>query len=114
MTRPGIVHTGRLAMQDERRHALLCASCEQRIKMGDPRASETWPWRLRQERLSEDQADLLLVAAAEFERIGGGSAVDFMDWVRPDALGLTSHLHPELDGVRGDAGTLPQADRRAL
>lgn len=72
------VRTGRI---DSRR---LCASCESRVLYGDPRPGDTWAARLR---LTREQLDLLLCAAAEFIEAGDGSAVEFVDWISGTVLG---------------------------
>lgn len=80
--KPTTVTTGRT---DTRR---LCLSCEARVKYGDPRNSEAWVARLQ---LNPEQVDLILLAAREYdllcEEAGERStAVEFTDWIRPDAL----------------------------
>jgi hypothetical protein len=65
-----------------------CESCHQRNAIGAPRASDTWPASLS---INAKQMDLLLIAAAEFRDLSEEAgehpdAIDFLDWVRPDAL----------------------------
>lgn len=78
-----------------------CLGCDQRIKIGEPHGSEQWPTRLR---LSREQYDLLLVAAAEFSDLSQKaddpeSSVAFLDWVSVDALGTRTHTFPEAEGA---------------
>ena len=87
--KPGTVNTGRI---DARRH---CEGCGNRIKYGDPRPTEAWPYRLR---LTKEQHELLLVAAAEFMEIGGGTPVEFLDWCAVESLGGATHDFPKFDG----------------
>ena len=66
----------------------ICQSCRMRYAFGEPKPTDSWPARLR---MNSDQIDLLLVAAAEYKQLcdeAGEYAdpVDFLDWVRPDAL----------------------------
>jgi hypothetical protein len=68
----------------------VCDSCEIRKAIGKPRVNDTWAQRLR---LSQAQIDELILAAAEYEDLCVKSdtitnAVDFIDWVSPEALGM--------------------------
>jgi hypothetical protein len=68
-----------------------CPGCNLRYSVGAPQASDTWPARLS---LSPYQLDLLLLAAAEFRELCDeageyADCVDFLDWVRPDALSVS-------------------------
>ena len=88
MTGPGrdTVTTGRT----KPRYTYECHSCHQRNAIGEPRGTlDTWPARLHAEPLTTKQWDLLLVAAAEFMELGGGTPIEFLDWCRPDALGIS-------------------------
>ena len=89
MSQVGQVKTGRI---DARRY---CEGCGNRIKYGQPKAMDTWTARLR---LSKEQHELLLVAAAEFMEIGGGTPVEFLDWCGVESLGGTNHTFPEFAG----------------
>ncbi len=98
MSRPSTpqVYTGRT---DVRRY---CLGCDQRIKVGEPRGTAAWPSRLR---LSREQYELLLVAAAEFSDLSQKaheqeSSVAFLDWVSVDALGNRTHTFPEAEGTK--------------
>lgn len=96
MTEKGAVLTGRISDRGR-----LCAGCGERIKLGTPKPSSAWAARLR---LTPEQVDLLLVAAAEYaeasDEVGEyESAVEFVDWVRLDALGLVSLDPPTIDGI---------------
>lgn len=82
MSVPGEVQTGR---RDARK---LCESCKVRIRVGELRTSEIWPQRLL---LTEEQLNLILLAAGEFDRLTDEAgepetAVAFVDWLRPSAL----------------------------
>ncbi len=88
----------------------LCASCRVRIKVGEPRALDSWPTRLN---LSQTQVDLLLVAAAEFRDLSDDAgeyadAVAFVDWMAPDAL-RPSYTSP----VKAESPVLRTGDYRA-
>ena len=72
MTNYGWVRTGRV---DTRK---VCTACGARIRLGEPKPTSTWPARLH---LTDEQLNLLLVAAAEFVELGPESAVAFVDWV---------------------------------
>lgn len=90
----GRSETGR---QYPRSRTYECHSCHQRNAIGTPRASESWPAKLR---LSERQIDTLLIAAAEFRDLSEEAGMEsdpiaFLDWVRPDALGLVNNLKVE-------------------
>lgn len=66
----------------------LCANCNERIYLGEPRGNQVWPAQLS---LTPDQVKLLLIAAAEYadisEKAGEPeSAVGFVDWMAVDAL----------------------------
>jgi len=79
-----------------------CQSCTVRLTIGEPRPSEGWPASLR---LSKDQHDLLLQAAAEFRDLcievrEPESAIDFVDWLAVDVLGLSSGRQVEHDGAQ--------------
>jgi hypothetical protein len=81
-----------------------CQSCGIRRTVGEPRTTETWYLRLRELTLNPEQLDLLLQAAAEYALLSEEageyeSAVGFLDWVRPDALGL-SLARVEHDGAQ--------------
>lgn len=70
----------------------LCHSCEARVKIGEPRARPLWAQRLR---LTAEQHDLLLVAAAEYAELSDEAgeyelAVEFVDWIRPDVVGAAA------------------------
>jgi hypothetical protein len=108
-----------------------CQSCGTRRTVGEPRTTETWYLRLRELTLNPEQLDLLLQAAAEYADLSEEageyeSAIGFLDWVRPDALGLslervehdgaparyergTSSAKGHLDGVHRHPFPLPQA-----
>jgi hypothetical protein len=78
-----------------------CPSCDARQQFGEPKISGTWPARLR---LTQEQIDLLLVAAAEFRDICDElgeyeEVVGFVDWIAPDALGKVSGKVIEAEGV---------------
>jgi hypothetical protein len=73
----GWVKTGRI---DTRRY---CMGCQARIRLGDPLPTAQWPERLR---LTKEQTDLLLVAAAEFSELSEEAgeyalAVAYVDWL---------------------------------
>jgi hypothetical protein len=81
----GRVETGRIY---PRLRQYECESCHQRNSIGKPRASDTWPAQLF---IPERMMDVLLLAAAEFRDLCvesgvDGDAIDFLDWVRPDAI----------------------------
>jgi hypothetical protein len=106
-----------------------CQSCGIRRTVGEPRTTETWYLRLREITLNPEQLDLLLHAAAEYALLSEEageyeSAIGFLDWVRPDALGLslervehdgaparyergTSSAKGHLDGVHRHPDPLP-------
>ena len=86
-----------------------CQSCRVRLTVGTPRPSEQWPRRFKLDPLSADQFDLLLVGAAEFLHLGGGDIIDFLDWVRPEALGEFTLDHPEFDGLSVQEGDARQS-----
>ena len=65
-----------------------CHTCHIRNAIGTPRVMDTWPARLHAVPLTLEQWELLLTASAEFDELGGGTPVEFLDWVRPDALGI--------------------------
>jgi hypothetical protein len=119
MNYDGGVQTGRTLP----RSRYECHSCHLRNAVGTPKTLDTWAMRLHGVPLTDEQMDLLLVAAAEFrdlcdacrncdhrdhltvcryrdddeappcgcvryEPSGWANAVAFVDWLRPDALGL--------------------------
>lgn len=86
-----------------------CPSCDARLKFGDPATSSTWPLRIH---LEQRQIDVMLAAALEFDQMhrefvemaerrgdekpATPTAVDFIDWLTPDALredGLRLFVH---------------------
>jgi len=75
-----------------------CPDCDARMVWGEP--NPNYPWdRLR---FTDDQMDLLLLAASEFDKISEDNgdeswAVSFVDWIRPDVLGLKGPV-PSFDG----------------
>ena len=104
------VRSGRTGRCPRCKHEQFCAGCKQAIKFGDPKSLDLWAGRLS---LTEDQINLLLVAAAEFEDLHrhyvararrydlpippAPTAWDFVDWVdhsiRPPEGG-------DYDGIR--------------
>ena len=97
MTSHSFVSTGRT---DSRRQ---CASCEMRVRYGDPKPNDTWATRLR---LTQESINLLLVAAAEYRDLSGEmddpeSAVSFVDWITLTALGRETGVRPDHDGGVG-------------
>lgn len=69
----------------------LCESCNARLTYGSPKGSGNWAGALR---LTREQHDLLLMAAAEWDEINAeveepGDTVAFGDWIAVDVL---SHL----------------------
>lgn len=94
-----VVRTGRTQRCETCRSTGFCASCRQRIRYGDPSPQDSWAARLS---LTEDQMNLLLIGAAEFDELHRmyvrraterglpipetPSAVDFMDWVSPSIV----------------------------
>ena len=103
MTTESGVETGRTL---PRSRTYECESCHVRRAIGVPKVSDTWPAQLH---INAVQLDLLLLAAAEFrdlcEEAGMyADAVEFVDWVRPDALsrGFASpiNLSPEATSAR--------------
>lgn len=82
MTNPVHIRTGR------ERSRWICPGCHERIMVGEPRATVTWPAQLT---LTPDQVKLLLIAAAEYAELSEEageweSAVGFVDWMAVDAL----------------------------
>ena len=67
-----------------------------RLMVGEPRASSAWPALLS---LTPEQVDVLLMAAAEWEELGGGTAVEFLDWASVDALRTKVLPPPDHDGA---------------
>lgn len=66
----------------------FCHGCQQRLYIGEPRHTDTWPQRLA---LSRAQLNVLLEAAAEYAELCEEAgeyeeAVAFLDWVTVDAL----------------------------
>lgn len=93
----GRVETGRVY---PRSRTYECHSCQQRNAIGEPKASESWAAKMHAAGITEEQMDLLLLAAAEYRELCAevgepAEAVDFLDWVRPDALGLVGNLKVE-------------------
>lgn len=73
-----------------------CQGCDMRLLVGEPRASSAWPALLM---LTPEQVDVLLMAAAEWEELGGGTAVEFVDWMSVDALRAKVLPPPDHDGA---------------
>ena len=138
----GGVQTGRTL---PRERSYECHSCHLRNAMGVPKPLSTWPARIHAVPLTEEQWELLLVAAAEFRDLcdecrnchhvqhpaactyhfdedgkwaepcgceryeprGWANAVAFIDWLKPDALGLVVNFtvsnESTLDRARGVA-----------
>jgi hypothetical protein len=97
----GWVKTGRV---DSRR---ACLSCQARIRLGEPHPTSNWAERLR---LTKEQTDLLLVAAAEFSELSEEAgeyalAVTYVDWVA--GVLRQSGIRFEADGAppRNESGT---------
>ena len=97
----GWVKTGRI---DTRRY---CMGCQARMRFGDPKPNANWIERLR---LTKEQTDLLLVAAAEFSELSEEAgeyalAVAYVDWL----VGVTrqSGIQVTHDGAppRNETGT---------
>lgn len=93
MSRLSGVNTGRKRVRGN------CPTCEQRRRIGDPGGHFPWSPRLN---LTEEQRDLLLIAAAEFEDLSEEAgafvtAIDFIDWVWPpvgSAPAADRDVHP--------------------
>lgn len=122
MTAPTV--PGRITDRSRKR----CPTCDARFQFGEPKGTDSWPRRLS---LSQEQVNLLLTAAAEFMELHHEyvrrslkegepppdmpSAVEFMDWVAPDALYDGYRIHRDYDGIRrhvdapGSADPLPYA-----
>lgn len=129
------VQTGRTL---PRERTYECHSCHRRNAVGIPKNLDTWPARLHGNPLTVEQADLLLVAAVEFnehcqecrncnhddhlticrqrdepdlppcectryEPRGWDNAVAFVDWLRPDALGLVVNFTVSNEATRDRA-----------
>lgn len=82
----GIVETGRTL---PRHRNYFCESCKVRRAIGEPKPMDNWPSRLS---LSQYDLDLLLLAAVEYALLSDEageyqSAIEFVDWVTPSALG---------------------------
>jgi len=96
MTATGTVHTGRTRERTYR----LCQCCQARITYGEPEPSAAWVQRLR---LTPEQHDLLLVAAADFKKLCDeleepADPVGFADWIRVDVLGRHTATLVQFDG----------------
>lgn len=95
-----------------------CQGCSIRITVGEPKATPHWYQRLR---LTREQVDYLLEAAAEFDELAAEyedhpSAVEFVDWVSVDALRTGKVEPPFWDGAppRYDSGEVARkGDRTA-
>lgn len=80
------VETGRTLQ----RHTKLCEGCNARLTIGEPKAQSDSNWWQRLT-LTEEQRDLLLVAAAEYEELSEeagtiSNAVEYVDWISPSVL----------------------------
>ena len=98
---------GRTVAHRNNVHVGYCQGCNVRLLVGEPKAGEgMWPAQLH---ISAAMMDVLLIAAAEFrdlcEEAGEyADAVEFVDWVRPDAIsvgfGSPANLSPEATSHR--------------
>ena len=116
MTLPsGRHYVGRAGGKENR-----CPTCSARLQYGDPNPGAIWFQRLS---LTDDQISRLLEAAAEFDDYASQhedrpTAVEFVDWVRPDVRPKPVNL--DYDGIRVHNSVerhpdpLPQAGRRRL
>ena len=88
------VTTGRTLLREWQ----LCQGCNARLTIGEPRTSDDSAWWQRL-RLTEQQRDLLLLAAAEYrdlcEEAGEyQDVVEMIDWLSPSVLESLHYRKP--------------------